>query len=499
MDSAHLVLKSAKSFFAGTALSRLSGFFRDIVMAVSFGSSPEIAAFMVSYRLANLFRRILGEGNLQAGFVPHFAALKGEEGHFFRDVAYSMAIVLIAVVAFLELVLWGLRGIVNEDWLTIIDLTMWMVPGLFFISLYSLNSSLLQCRNKYFIPAAAPIAFNLIWILAVLIKPNVTFLSIAVTLAFAGQWFVTAFEGARLLPFKEWLKPRLFSADFQKLVKPLFLGLIGVGAVQFNSAMDTIFARIADLQGPTFLWFAIRLQQLPMALFGIALSGALLPPLSAAQDPVKKQELLLSALKSAVALMLVATFGILAVGKEGVNLLYGHGDFTPTDVMKTTRCLWAYGLGLVPSIAVLIFSAKYYSEKNYQIPMIASLLSVVINIGLNALFVFGFGLGAVSIALATTLSSLLNAILLAKGIHTYEFWSFFSKVAGSGLVATGVVLAAQFVWGEQISRDLLQQVSHLTVFGGLFLGVLWGCMAFLGLNLFHLMGLRSTEITRVLK
>src|SRR5205085_206135 len=99
------------------------------------------------------------EGNLQAGFVPHFAALKEEGGHFFRDVAYSMGLILIVMITLLEGLLWALRSLVSSDWLSIIDLTMWMVPGLFFICLYGLNSSLLQCRKKYFIPAAAPVVF----------------------------------------------------------------------------------------------------------------------------------------------------------------------------------------------------------------------------------------------------------------------------------------------------------------------------------------------------
>lgn len=470
MDTAHSVLKSARSFFAGTLLSRFSGLFREIALAISFGTSPEIAAFMVSYRLANLFRRLLGEGNLQAGFVPHFASLQEEGGHFFRDVAYSMAIILLAVIGMLEGLLWGIRAVVPSDWIDIIDLTMWMVPGLFFICLYGLNSSLLQCRKKYFIPAAAPMAFNFIWIGAVLIYPNVTFLAIAITLAFAGQWLITAFEGARLLSFKEWLQPRLFSPDFQKLLKPLILGIIGIGAVQFNSALDTIFARIADLRGPTYLWYAIRIQQLPIALFGVALTGALLPPLSRAQDPAKKRELLHSALTQGSMLMIICTFGILAFGTAGVNLLYGHGAFKAGDVYETAQCLWAYGLGLVPTIWVMILAARFYAEKNYRVPTLASLISVLANALLNALFVFVFHMGAVSIALATSLSALLNAIFLSRGAFSKDYWIYVGKVTFSCSAATAVVFGMQFIWALPLHNFFFQAI-HLGILGLLFLGV----------------------------
>jgi putative peptidoglycan lipid II flippase len=439
----------------------------------------------------------LGEGNLQAGFVPHFAALKEEGGHFFRDTAYSMGIILIAAVLFLESLLWGCKWVVGRDWLEIVDLTMWMVPGLFFICLYGLNSSLMQCRKKYFIPAVAPVAFNIVWIAAVLIYPNIRFLSIAITAAFAGQWLVTAFEGARLISLKEWLKPKLFSPEFKKLLKPLILGIVGIGAVQFNSALDTIFARIADLKGPAFLWYAIRIQQLPLALFGIALSGALLPPLSRTQDPEKKRELLHSALKVSAALMLICTFGILALGESGINLLYGHGDFTFADVKETNQCLWAYGAGLIPSVFVLILAAASYAEKNYRTPTIASLLSVGANMLLNALFVFGFGWGAVSIAIGTSVSSLLNAAVLSRGAFSREFWVFFGKKTIACAASALLVWGLHAVWGEAGTRDLFVQASQVAILGIIYVGAVAAFSWALGLT--ELLSLFRRDQKKLLK
>lgn len=420
MDSAQTLFRYARSFLAGTALSRVSGLFRDVAMAICFGSTAETAAFFVAFRLSNLFRRLLGEGNLQAGFVPQFTAL-GEQGtKFYRDLSFSLGFILLATIAFSELVCYALLFFVNPDWAYILELTMWMLPGLFFICLYGLNSALLQCRKKYFLPAAAPIAFNLIWIIAAFLAPDMKALSIAITLAFAGQWLVT-------LPLSE-LKLKdlqIFSPECRKLFKPLMLGLIGVGAVQFNSALDPIFARIADLKGPAYLWYAIRLQQLPFALFGLALSNALLPSLSRTTDPATRKELLQSSLFQASRLMLFFTFGIFALGKSGISLLYGHGDFTPADILETARCLSGYGLGLVPAVFVLLLAARNYSEKDYKKPALASLYAVLANIFLNALFVFYFEWGALSIALATSLSSVVNAAVLARGAFTKEFWKFF--------------------------------------------------------------------------
>jgi putative peptidoglycan lipid II flippase len=332
-----------------------------------------------------------------------------------------------------------------------------------------------------------------VWIAAVLIYPNVYFLSIAITAAFAGQWFVTAFEGWRLISFKEWLQPKLFSPEFRKLLKPLVLGIVGVGAVQFNSALDTIFARIADLKGPAFLWYAIRIQQLPLALFGIALSGALLPPLSRTEDPEKRRELLHSALKISAMLMLICTFGIVALGEAGINFLYGHGDFTFADVQETSHCLWAYGAGLIPSVFVLILAAAAYAEKNYRTPAIGSLLSVGANVALNVLFVFGFGWGAVSIAIGTSLSSLVNVALLSRGAFNREFWVFFLKNGIACGASALIVCGLHSIWGDAGTRDLFVQASQAAILGVIYIGAAVGFSWALGLSeLFTLFGSRRS-------
>ncbi|PIS02024.1 MAG: murein biosynthesis integral membrane protein MurJ [Chlamydiae bacterium CG10_big_fil_rev_8_21_14_0_10_42_34] len=470
VDTSHSILRSARSFLAGTALSRVSGLFRDIAMAISFGSSPEVAAFMVSYRLANLFRRLLGEGNLQAGFIPHFTALKENGGQFYRDTTYSMGLILIFTVLALEGICLGLMPVVGSDWAQIIELSMWMIPGLFFICLYGLNSSLLQCQKKFFLPAVAPVLFNFIWIGAVFYRPDVRFLSIAITAAFAGQWLVTVFEKRKILPLKQWLRPHFFSPEFKKLLRPLMLGIVGVSAVQFNSALDAIFARLADLQGPAFLWYAIRIQQLPLALFGIALSGALLPPLSRTEDPDHRKELLSHALKTSGALMLICTFGIFALGSVGVNLLYGHGDFSQLAVIQTTDCLWGYGLGLIPSVFVLILANRFYAEKNYKTPMRGSLIAVGANIAFNAFFVFGLGWGAISIAIATSLSAVLNAVILGKGSFSIDFWRFFLKMGFACALPAASAMAIESMWMEVLPRSVVIQTVQFCFLSALYLG-----------------------------
>ncbi len=491
MDTSHSILRSAKHFLAGTFLSRLSGLARDIAMAFSFGSSPEIAAFMVSYRLANLFRRLLGEGNLQAGFVPRFESLRLESREravrFYRDVSFSLSLVLLGLIVVLEAVFWGCSHWVSSDWKGIVELAMWMVPGLFFICLSALNSSLLQCEKKYFLPAAAPIAFNFVWIVAALSvwhlpkEEGIRWLALAVTGAFGAQWIATAVVGRRLLGKTFGWRPRLFSEDWKQLLKPLSLGIVGIGAVQFNSALDAIFARVADPEGPAFLWYAIRIEQLPLALFGIALSGALLPPLSRAMksgDLGRYMQLLQSSLRHSAVLMLFCLFGILALGGAGINLLYGHGDFTGGDVRSTLYCLWAYGIGLVPSVFVLLLAAGFYARESYRMPTIAAVASVGLHIVLNALFVFVFHFGATSIALSTSFAAFLNAALLTRGlkenvgeIFTSSYWRFFFKTAVCCAIPAAFSYELGLLWMKgEFPRALPLQAAQFAVLSAIYLG-----------------------------
>ena len=460
----------------------MSGVFRDMAMAFCFGSAPEIAAFMVAYRLSNLFRRLFGEGNLQSGFVPQFESLPGETAlRFYRDTSFSLLALLLGAVAVMEGGLLLAAYLLNPDWAEIALLAMWMAPGLIFICLYALNSAFLQCRKSYFIPAAAPALFNIAWIGAALashrfpVAEAVRYLSIGIAAAFAFQWAMTAIQVRKeiAMPWKEWFRPQIFSPEWKKLIKPLSLGVVGIGAMQINSALDAIFARIADLSGPAYLWYAIRLQQLPLALFGIALSGALLPPLSRAMREgalERYSALLKTGLRHSAALMIPCTFGIFAVGASGLNLLYGHGDFTPSDVARTLHCLWGYAIGLLPSVFVLLLATGYYARKSYSLPTFASVLSVLFNAGLNALLVFVFHWGAVSIAISTSAAAWVNCAILARGLGQRSGALYLARLSFCGIVASAFsLLMGHFFLGDATFTGDFTRSSQMQLiqFGGM--------------------------------
>ncbi len=427
VDTSNSIIKSFKNFFLGTFFSRISGFLRDIVMAFFFGTSENIAAFMVAYRFANLFRRLFGETSFQSGFIPYYENLRlentKEASKFYRDLLFSLILFITIIILLSEISLFFISKFIGHN--QILSLTQIMMPGLIFICLYALNSSFLQCHRNYFLAAISPISFNLVWIGSVLVFRNlkdekfVNVLSMAIVLAFLFQYLTTAFSSFKIistdLNFKEWLKPKIFTDEIKKLVKSISLSIIGVGAVQINSALDSIFASFAQKSGPAYLWYAIRLYQIPLALFAIALSSAILPPLTRAykiDDHDNFKKFLNLGLARCFALMMPCTVAMIVIGPSLVNLIYTRGAFNEVDLINTTYCLFGYVMGLSFASFVMIISAAFWAKKEYFIPTISSILSVILNVVLNSIFVFLFDMKSISVAIATSISSVFNFYIL---------------------------------------------------------------------------------------
>lgn len=431
-DSIQTIRRSSRRFFSGTLLSRLTGMFRDMSMAYVFGTQPSIAAFMVAFRFALLLRRLFGEGALQSAFIPEFEALRHQSEHraftFFRDLTSLLTLFLILLIGIacsvLAVFLW--QGNLHPDNQEIVFLTLLMLPSLLFICLFGLNTSFLQCEKSYFIPSVAPVAFNCIWIASIFAlskmpaEQAMPWLSLGVVIACFCQWFLTVPQTWKslknILSFSPWPSIRHISSDLRQLGKPLALGILGVAASQINNAIDSVFARFAEAEGPALLWYAIRIQQLPLALFGIAIAGAVIPPLARALKANQRENyhhFLHDALYRTWIFMLPLTAALFVMGDTAVALLYGRGDFGPPAVIQTTYCLWAYGIGLIPSALVLVLAPTSYAQNNYTLPAIASFISMLLNLFLNTVFIVMFHWGAVSVALATSISAWVNFCFLA--------------------------------------------------------------------------------------
>lgn len=390
-------------------LSRVSGLGRDLVMAYAFGDHPSVGAFIVAFRFANVLRRFLGEGPLQAAFIPQFEGLeKGAGETFFRKLCVVVGLAALCIIGLGELFMG--KG-------EIARLTGWMLPSLFFISLYGLNVSFLQCRNKFFVSSMAPFLCNVCWMIGAWTmrgrEMEVAMVGLAkwVLGGFVLQWLVTAAQMRWEIGRGRWLSRGLFDGQVRRLGSAFGLGAIGVGAVQINTFLDALFARFAHVSGPVYLWYANRFQLLALSLFGLAAINTLVPVLSRAIKGGDREEglkIFRFGCRRMVAIMVPMTVAIVTLGYGAIDWIFGRGSFSAYAVGQTAACLAIYGLGIVPATLIHLYSAVFYAEGNFKTPMFLCVGTVALNVGLNGLFVFGLNLGPIAMAFSTSVAAWVN-------------------------------------------------------------------------------------------
>lgn len=478
MDRARSVLRHAARFGSGTFLSRCAGLTRDILMAAILGSGESVAAFFMAFRFSNVLRRILGEGSMQAALVPVFEEIRAkdekEAASFFRStwLAVTAALVMTIFVGEICMAI-SLFFVENPQNLEILKLCMIMAPGLLFICWYGIQAALCTCYGHFFIPAAAPAAFNILWIctLAVMHRESpaeiVVVLSAIVVFAYAAQWGAVAPLTHRALSLslgKAWWKGPLGSFEpLKRLVAPLTLGLLGVSATQLNSAIDAIFARIADPSGPAYLWYAVRMEQVPVALVGVSLSSAVLPELARCLQlkmPSEFARLVRTTLIRSGQIVMGTSFFFFGMGYSLMELVFCRGAFCRGATAETALCLWAYALGLLPQVWTMLFIPAFYAAKDYRTPSLAAAITLVVNVSFNAFLVYGLHLGSVSIALGTGIASIVNLYILMTripGTLSKEVWTPIVKLLPSLIVALLASLAVG-VWMGDPTLEIMRNV-----------------------------------------
>ena len=408
------------SFSSGTLLSRITGFARDVVTALIFGDHPAIAAFMVAFRLSHLLRRLLGEGPLSSTFIPQFQAHRSTSppaaSAFFITASRTLAIVVFGCIAFGELALFPFAT--NE----VVHLSMQLLPTLLFVALYGLYTAFLHCHDTYFLPSVTPALCNLAWIGGVWLwrdtPPHlaVTRLAWIVGSGFALQWIAILPNTSRILARYEKGAPLpLFHPHIVRLGKLAMLGIIGIGASQIGSACDALFARWVDPKAPAHLWYALRLEQLPLALIGIACTSALLPRISRAIAQSNRDEerhLIQLGLRLSMRLLIPATLVLIGLSKPIITLLFGYGSHSPLFIPATHLALQGYAIGLIPSALSIFFTGIAYAKERQKRASWIAASAIGCNIVLNALFLLVWKWEATSIALATSLSMWGSCLLL---------------------------------------------------------------------------------------
>jgi putative peptidoglycan lipid II flippase len=476
--------------------SRLLGFLRDILIAALAGTGPVADAFFVANKLPNMFRRLFGEGAFNAAFVPEFTGLLTTEG---PDAARSFAQEAISVLAFWLLGLTILGEIFMPDLMHVlapgfsedpakfalaVDLARITFPYLILICLTALLSGVLNGLDKFAAAAAAPMLYNLSSIAAMLLlTPYVP------TVGHALAWGVST-AGVAQLALLVWAthragmplripRPRM-TPNMRILLRRMVPGLIGASAMQLNQAVDVIIGSLLPPGAISLLYYADRVNQLPLGTIGAAVGTALLPLLSRqvrGPDPAAAVVTLNRALEFALVLTVPAALALMVAGYPIMAVLFERGAFDLHAAALSSQSLAAYALGLPAFVLVKVLAPAFFARGDTTTPVRIGLVTLVFNFALNlALFI---PLQHVGPALATSLAAIFNVAALAVMLRRRGF-----LVADTRLlrrlprIAAAALVMAATLWGIRSAGFEPASMSHGVRWAGLAVLVGAGMLAY---------------------
>ncbi|HVJ34270.1 MAG TPA: murein biosynthesis integral membrane protein MurJ [Terriglobia bacterium] len=421
-------LKSVATVGGLTLTSRLLGFLRETMIAHQLGTGPVAEAFFVAMRLPNLFRQMFAEGAFNSAFVPMFARRIEEEGEagaklFAERVMAVLLVILICVTIGAELTMpWLMRifapgfHVFPEKFRIAVLLTSITFPYLLFMSLCALQGGILNSLHRFTGPAAAPIMLNVTLIGTLLIPTSSDeqaglILAFAVTLAGVLQflWLMISCRRAGMRLGLRW--PHL-TPEVVRMMKLMVPGLIGGGLNQINMAIATILATLIP-GAVSYLYYADRLYQLPLALIGSAIGVVLLPSLTRALrggQPETANHYQNRAIEMGLFLSLPAAVGLIIASHPIIAAVYQRGAFTADDANKVAAALSAVAAGLPAYVLNKALAPGFLAREDTMTPFRFAMVAVGADIVIS-LSLFHF-IGYVGIACGTAGAAWLNAIML---------------------------------------------------------------------------------------
>jgi putative peptidoglycan lipid II flippase len=472
-----------------TFLSRILGFVRDIIIARMFGAGLGADVFFVAFKIPNFLRRLFAEGAFSQAFIPVLAEYKKQgDGDLKALIAHTsgtLAAILFVITA-LGILLAPLLimafapGFLDEPekFDLTVDLLKITFPYLFFISLTALAGSILNSFGKFAVPAFTPVFLNLsliscaLWLSPQLDQP-VTALAWGV---FIGGVVQLGFQIPFLLKLNVLPKPRWGWKDsgVQKILKLMIPAMFGVSVSQINLLLDTLLASFLVTGSISWLYYSDRLVEFPLGILGIALSTVILPSLSknhAAKSKTEFSNTIDWALRWVIIIGMPAAIGLILLAEPLLTTLFQYGEFTAHDTHKASLSLMAYGLGLLPFIMIKVLAPGYYARQDTKTPVKIGILAMVINMVLNVILMMQ--LAHIGLALATTLSAMLNAGLLYAGLRKLNVYQpakgwliFFIKLILPNALLIGVLLyftPEATVWFEWDAMQRIYSLSALIV------------------------------------
>ncbi|RFB78068.1 murein biosynthesis integral membrane protein MurJ [Methylovirgula sp. 4M-Z18] len=423
----------ARSFLtvgSGTALSRLLGFARDMLIASSLGSGPLADAFVVAFRLPNLFRRLLSEGAFNSAFVPAYidkaeangaAAARAFAANVFAHLCLLLLALTVLAEIFMPLVVYALApgfAAQADKFALTVFLARLTFPFLSFAILAALFAGLLNAAHRFTVASFAPVALNIVLLGSILLcfiagisgtRQAAIWLSVGVSLAGLAQLLLCGLgvRAAHVGFVPRWPKP---SRDVGRLLAMSVPGILAGGITHVNAFVGTIIGSAAA-GAVSYLYYADRVYQLPLGIVGVALGLVLLPELSrhlARGDESSAQRAQSRALEFSLFLTLPASVALCVAAEPIVTVLFQHGVFSPLASGATAATLRAYALGLAGYIIAKALQPAFFARHDMRRPMLIACFGAALDIVLSLLLFRTYG--SAGIAFAASLAGWFNAL-----------------------------------------------------------------------------------------
>ncbi len=491
------MLRGVMTVGGWTLASRILGFLRDSLIAALLGAGPVADAFFVALKLPNLFRRLFGEGAFNAAFVPAFAGMLAAEGpataRAFAAEAFSVMTFWLGLLTILGeifmpqvmLVLAPGFAAVPAKFALAVTLSRITFPYLILICLAALVSGVLNGLDRFTAASASYVLFNIISIAFMLgLAPYVP------TIGHALSWGVTASGVAQLAVLMVAMQragmgfrlpwPRL-TPPIRVLLRRMGPGLIGAGVTQLNLAVDVIIASLLPAGTVSVLYYADRVQQLPLGVIGTAVGTAMLPLLSRQVRAGEGAAALATqnrAIEYALFLTVPAALGLIVAARPIISVLFGHGAFGGQDVALSARALAAYAIGLPAFVLVKVLAPGFFARSDTSTPVRIGVVAVALNLALNLAFMRP--LQSTGPALATSVAAMFNmaglGVVLARRGQLQLGAGLLSRavriVAASAVMALVVALLGSVLFSHPLGAGLRAAalagliIAGLAAYGG---------------------------------
>jgi len=460
-----------------TLVSRVTGFVRDVVMAAVLGAGPVADAFFVAFRLPNHFRAILAEGAFNAAFVPAYARTLEQSG---LPAARLFADRIAAALLAINIVLLGLALIYTPSVVGLlapgldqdprrydlaVTLTRITFPSLLLVSMQTMISGELNANGRFAAAAGAPILLNVCMVVTLIVAywfPNAGYAAAwGVLLAGVAQVLLVGFDAERFGFGLRFRAPRLDSRT-RKFLAALGPAIIGAGGVQLALFADTVIASYLPTGALSALYYADRINQLPIGVVGIAVGTVLLPEMSrrlAAGDERGAALTQARGIQLALLLTVPSVAGAVAIPDLVMRALFARGAFTAADAAAAGATLAAYAIGLLPFVMMRSFTAPFYARGDTLTPVKAALLAAGVNIAFKVILMGP--LAQVGLAFATSIGAWINLSLLTIFARRRGF-----AVSGAGLrpiirlLLAGAALAGVLYLGNRLLSQFFARLPY---------------------------------------